>query len=202
MICALILAAGPAKRMGESKQLLPLAGKPLLQHVVDLACSLPFAKVFVILGAYEEEIRRQIDFGPAEPVHNPWYREGMASSLRIGFSLLPERCEAAAIMLGDQPLVRRETVMRLLQEFELHRPLFVVPRYRGQRGNPCIASTLIRAEAMSLRGDVGLRALFSRHEPSIRFVDVDDPGILLDIDTRRDYMEARRLMEGGVSPVA
>lgn len=191
LLCALILAAGPGRRIGGRKQLLELGGKPMLQHVIDLACSLPFERVLVVLGAHEEEIRKAIRFDRAEPLVNPHYEEGLASSLRLGFSALCERCEAVAIFLGDQPFVRRETVLKLLREFQRARPLIVVPTYRGQRGNPCIASSGLRDEVARLRGDVGLRALFPKYAPRIRYVPVEDPGILLDVDTAGDYERAR-----------
>jgi xanthine/CO dehydrogenase XdhC/CoxF family maturation factor len=58
--------------------------------------------------------------------------------------------------------------------------------YQGFRGNPVLLDRSVFAEVQALKGDVGCRAIFGDHTDSILKFPVDDPGILLDIDSRDD----------------
>ncbi|MDE2259940.1 MAG: hypothetical protein KGK17_06425, partial [Betaproteobacteria bacterium] len=60
-------------------------------------------------------------------------------------------------------------------------------RYRGQRGNPVGFSSHFREALMALRGDQGARRLLDVHRQEVCWLDVDDPGILLDIDVPNDW---------------
>jgi xanthine/CO dehydrogenase XdhC/CoxF family maturation factor len=66
------------------------------------------------------------------------------------------------------------------------RPQVVIPTYKGFRGNPVLLDRSVFAEVMEIRGDVGCRAIFGRHTENISKLEVDDVGILLDVDTTQD----------------
>jgi molybdenum cofactor cytidylyltransferase len=65
----------------------------------------------------------------------------------------------------------------------------VIPFYRGRRGNPVAIGAAYRDELLQLTGDVGARALFQRHAAQVVRLDVDDPGVLADVDTPRDLTQ-------------
>ncbi len=182
MISAIILAAGQATRFGQSKQLTPLRGKPLLQHVVESVNASRADDVIIVLGAYADEIRAQLHFGRARPVLNAAYAEGMSTSIRAGLRAMGEDTEAAMIVLGDEPFVRTRTVDDLIEEYERTRAAAVIPTHKGIRGNPVIVDRRLFPEMMNLRGDVGCRAIFADYAGSIVKLAVDDGGVLADID--------------------
>jgi molybdenum cofactor cytidylyltransferase len=90
-------------------------------------------------------------------------------------------------VLADQPFVRPETIDRIIERYRSSDAEIVIPFYDGQRGNPVLLDRSVFSEAMALQGDAGARAIFGSHAGGIEKVDVDDSGILLDIDGRADY---------------
>lgn len=181
-VSAVVLAAGMATRMGAVKQLLPLHGKSLLEHVLDTLRASDVREIVLVLGFAAEEIRARVPLVSARVVMNHAYREGMASSLRTGIAAVDPESEAVLIVLADQPFVRTETINRLIAE----RCAIAIPTYNGTRGNPVRIARALFPEVLQLSGDSGCRALFSAHADEIVKVPVDDPGILIDFDTRDD----------------
>lgn len=182
-VSAVVLAAGMAARMAAVKQLLPLHGKPLLEHVLDSLRASDLREIVLVLGFAADEIRRRVPLHSEKIVINHAYREGMASSLRAGISAINTASKAALIVLADQPLVRTSTINRLIAEPDT----IAIPTHNGQRGNPVLIGRSLFPEVLQLSGDTGCRALFSAHASEIVEVPVDDPGILIDFDTRADW---------------
>ncbi len=187
---AVILAAGTSARMGRPKQLLPLDGTTLLARVIENVRSAGLAEIVLVLGASAEAIRRQLPQSLLEGLKievNQAYAQGMASSLREGLSALNPQTAAALIVLGDQPLLRPETLRQIMAGYHRSGAQIVIPSHQGKRGNPVLLGRPVFPEVMSLEGDTGCRAIFSRHLDAILKVEVEDPGILLDIDDPDDY---------------
>jgi len=76
MISAIVLAAGEAKRMGQTKQLIELQGKPLLQHVLDSLLASQVDEVILVLGHDADKILKTLCTGEIKIVINPAFREG------------------------------------------------------------------------------------------------------------------------------
>ena len=147
-------------------------------------------EIVLVLGSSAEAIRQQLSQPLLEGVKvvvNPAYGEGMASSLRAGLSALDPHSRAALIILGDQPFVRPQTLDQLMNEYRRSGAQIVVPSYQGNRGNPVLLDRSVFSEAMALEGDVGCRAIFGNHLEGIVNVEVEDMGVLLDIDDPEDY---------------
>src|SRR5262249_51209287 len=75
----------------------------------------------------------------------------------------------------------------LIECHRTRRPQIVIPMFRGFRGNPVLLDRSVFAEVRELSGDVGCRAIFGKHTENIYKLPMDDPGILLDIDSREDF---------------
>jgi molybdenum cofactor cytidylyltransferase len=189
-VSAVILAAGASTRMGQAKQLLPLGGTTVLSQTIDNVRSAGLVEIVLVLGASAEVIRRQLPQSLLEGlkvVVNQAYRQGMASSLREGLSALDPQTGGALIILGDQPFVRPQTLHQIMAGYHRSGAQIVIPSYQGKRGNPVLLSRSVFPEVMALEGDTGCRAIFSNHLNAILKVEVEDPGILLDIDNQHDY---------------
>jgi xanthine dehydrogenase accessory factor len=186
MLSAIVLAAGEAKRFGRCKQLIPLGGKTLLEHVLGNLRRSKIDDVVVVLGAYADEIREQVRFENERLVSNPDYAGGMSTSIQAGLRALPATADAAMIVLADQPFVTAATLDALAAEYERTRASVVLPTYNGFRGNPVIVDRALFAEMMNLRGDIGCRSVFGDHADSIVKVAVEDQGVVTDIDTQQD----------------
>ncbi|HSP16035.1 MAG TPA: NTP transferase domain-containing protein [Thermoanaerobaculia bacterium] len=192
MISAIVLAAGQAKRFGDCKQLLPINGKPLLQHVLDTLRQSKVDDVVVVLGAYANEIRQQIQFRDERIIANPDYEKGMSTSIQAGLRAIDS--DAAFIVLADQPFVTAKTYDLLIDEYRRSRPKATIPTFNGFRGNPVLIEKSLFPEIMEIRGDTGARAIFGNHQ--VTKVPVDDRGVLIDIDTPEDVILSRADGEG------
>lgn len=191
---AIVLAAGRSTRMGEAKQLLRLGESTVLGQTLENVRAAGVDEIVLVLGFSAQSIREQLPISVIEGlkiVVNQAYEQGMASSLREGLSALDPQTEAALVVLADQPFTRPETLNRLIEEHRRTHAQIVIPMYKGSRGNPVLLDRSVFPEVMALDGDVGCRAIFGSHPEGIVKVEVDDMGILLDIDSKDDYERLR-----------
>jgi molybdenum cofactor cytidylyltransferase len=185
-ISAIILAAGTSSRMGQAKQLLPLGSSTVLAQTIEHARAAGVDEV----GSSAEPIRHQLSpslLAGVKVVVNQSYQQGMASSLHAGLSALDPRSAATLIILGDQPFTLPQTLDQIIQAYRDSGAPIVIPTCQGTRGNPVLLDRSVFSEAMALEGDVGCRAIFGKHLEEIVNVEVEDRGILLDLDDREDY---------------
>ena len=187
-VSAVILAAGTSSRMGKAKQLLALGESTVLAQTLAHVQAAALHEIILVLGASAETIRRRLP-SPRELkiVVNHAYQQGIASSLRAGLSAVDPGSHAALIVLGDQPFIRPQTLDRIVAEYQRSQAQIVIPTHQGQRGNPVLLDRSVFAEVMALEGDVGSRAIFARHLDGIVNVEVEDSGVLLDLDDPVDY---------------
>jgi molybdenum cofactor cytidylyltransferase len=203
VIAVVALAAGKGGRMGGNKMLLPWKNRPLLVHVLEAALRLPsLHSVTVVLGCDAERVLAALErhFGPYPPfdvVRNPDWRDGQSASLRHGLASIlarPDGEKIAGVMflLGNQPLIRAQTLADLLSAHTAPAPretacMASAPSYRGQRGNPVILSRALFPRIAELRGDAGARGILDELGDGLRLVQVGDPGVCRDIDTPDAY---------------
>lgn len=191
---AVVLAAGRSARMGESKQLLHVGEQTVLERTLGNVRGAGVDEIVLVLGFSAEIIRQRL---PApllvglKVVINHDFAQGMASSLREGLSAVSPQMDAALIVLADQPFVRPETLDRIIERYRCSDAEIVIPLLRGSRGNPVLLNRSIFPEVMALDGDTGCRAIFGSHADGIVELDVDDAGVLLDIDSKDDYERLR-----------
>jgi molybdenum cofactor cytidylyltransferase len=200
-LTGIILAAGASTRMGRPKQLLPLAGRPLLQRSVDAAAAARLDELILVLGHRAAEIRDALDL-PESPrcrvVVNERYREGQAGSLRLGLRSADPAAAAAAILLGDQPLVTAELIDRVVRAYREAGALAARPEYVGAGGervpgHPVLLGRSTWAELERLGGDRGARDLLAAHPDWLHEVPLGD-GPPPDVDTEEDWRRAEKAL--------
>lgn len=183
----IILAAGKSRRMGANKLLLPFRGKPVLQHVVDAACTSSLSPLLLVLGPECDAIRTQIISDTLLLVENPEYSSGYSSSLQAGLRALDTPCSGVMFLLGDQPLVTTQTIEALITAFQKEPQRWVAPTWQGQRGNPVITPASWFDRFFALKGDTGPREHLKDPAANLKLVEVDDRGVVFDIDSPEDY---------------
>lgn len=194
---ALILCAGRSSRMGAFKPILPLGGETLIERVIRLFREAGIADVTVVLGHRAGCVLPLLERLGVRPVLNDRYDEGMFSSLRVGVGSLDRNRRAFFLLPVDIPFVKPETLLSLMDAFREGEIDVCRPSFRGRYGHPpLIASTLIPA-IEEFDGTGGLRVLLARYQRRTAEVAVEDPGVLLDVDTRDDYEVAQKAMTGG-----
>lgn len=187
MIWAMILAAGESKRMGKPKLLLPFGEKTMIETVIDRVIQSKVEKILVVLGSNWKKIEKKIGNLPLEIAINPDFKEGMLSSVQHGFHELPEDARAVLVFLGDQPSIPSEVIDSVIDAFRKTGKGIVLPVYKGERGHPVLIDMKYRHEVENLNPEVGLRELVYGQTDDILEVEVDDAGILRDINDIEDY---------------
>lgn len=179
--------------MGSPKALLPYRGETFLNRLIRIF-SEQCDSVTAVLGYHAEQIRSSIE-EPVEVLVNPAPEQGQLSSLQHA---LRQMSEADLLLYSpvDYPAISQETVRTLLAT-----PCesFVIPRYDGRHGHPVLCNWTMAKEFLALPvTGKGAREVVHRHVSTTRYIDVEDPGILRDIDDPAAYAEL--IGEGGRRP--
>lgn len=186
-ISGVILAAGRSSRLGRPKQLLDLAGEPLLRHIVRNALSSNLSDVVLVLGHQAPEIASAIGEWGQRLVINPVYDEGQSTSLRVGLGALDPASSAVMFLLGDQPQVNPTIINAVIERFlECGAPI-VMPTYGGVPANPVLFSSEFFPELLTVSGDEGARAIVKHHCVRVSHIAVSDGPPPQDVDTEADY---------------
>ncbi len=188
MICAIVLAAGRASRMGTQKLLLPFAGKTVITHIADQLLASTLDKVYVVAGHKPDRIVQKLTDRTADVLINPNYAAGgMLSSVLCGFEALPADCEAVLVVLGDQPGITTQLVDDMVRSFRKTEKGILVPLHNGKRGHPILVARHYHAELQSHYADIGLRGLLYAHPDDIFELNVSTSSVLGDMDYPQDY---------------
>jgi molybdenum cofactor cytidylyltransferase len=189
IIDGIVLAAGASRRMGEPKPLLEVDGQSFLERAIKLLRGAGCRYVLAVVGPDDEWVTRLADASGAAVVINEQPDSEQIDSLRLGIANLPEGFDAVAVLPVDFPRIEQPTVDALLAEFARQPSAVLNPAYHGQAGHPVIFSRDVVAEL--LRPDLpdGARTVIDRHAAEARAFEVDDPGVLIDIDTPADFRE-------------
>lgn len=179
----LILAAGESRRMGYPKALLRYRKQSFLDTLAGLFAARCSA-VIVVLGARADKIRARAA-RPATFVVNPDYARGQTTSMQCGLRAVPPDADGVLFTLVDHPAVAPETIDALLAGPGA--ALLRVPRYRGRRGHPIWFSRGLIPEFLALPETGAARDVVRAHAAETEFLDVDDPGILADINDAEAY---------------
>ena len=191
MITAIIPAAGLSRRMGRPKLLLPWGETTVLGQVVSIFLDAGVEDILVVTGGDRDRIEAMVS-SPARTTYNREYAHGeMLSSVQCGLRALETGTEAVLVALADQPLIQSQSVRSVIQTYRRSEAKIVVPSFRRRRGHPWLVDSAHWGEILELNAPQSLRDFLKRHGDDIHHVDVPDPGILRDLDTPEDYLQAR-----------
>lgn len=182
-----ILAAGAASRMRQPKLLLPWQGQALIRHAVHTALQAGLDPVVVVTGAWALEIQAVLDGLTVQLAHNPDWKSGQSSSVRVGIRALPATTQAVIFLLGDQPFISVELLQALLNMYALNSPAILAPYVGEKRSNPVLFDRSVFEAMCGLQGDAGARSLFDQYPPAR--LPWPDERLLFDVDTPEDYQK-------------
>lgn len=186
-ISGIILAAGAGIRMGETKQLLPFNGTPILEHVIRNALRSHLDEIIVVIGHDADRVKKSVNFSGTKKIVNTAYLNGHSSSLIKGLENISKDSSAALFLLGDQPLISFSLINKIMDAFMPSGKNIGIPFFNKKRGNPVIIRSPLFDQLKSLSGDSGPRVLFRQFQNDILDIQVNDGSILIDIDTRKNY---------------
>ena len=197
MPIAILPAAGASARMGRPKLLLPFGGSTVLGATVDALRRGGIGEMLVVVAPDDAALAAAAAALGAAVARNPDPERGMLSSIWAGLAALggaaavAERGDWLAVCPGDLPRLAPATVAALLRAAAAGEALLVLPRRGAARGHPLLIHPRLAREIPDLDPAIGLRQLRWRHRERTVELEVDDPGVVADVDTPADYEALR-----------
>ena len=136
-VTGIVLAAGLGTRMGDTKQLVDLGGRPMIAVSVGTALASGLDRVIVVVGHDADAVAAAVPEG-ADVVVNPRYERGNLTSFRAGLEAAGEN--AVMLLLGDMPGMTTEIIDRCLDDYASVAPWALVARYDDGIGHPYVFS--------------------------------------------------------------
>lgn len=174
--------------MGTPKALLTLHGETFLDRLIGLfqpVCG----QVVVVLGYQAETITqglaREADF-----VTNPDPSRGQFSSLQCGFRALRPGARAVFFTPVDYAGVDGETIEQLAAA--RGEQLLTVPQFGGKHGHPVLAEAPLIPFFTEDAPERTAREIIHSHVDRTRYVNVEDPGVTMDVDTPEAYEQLKQ----------
>ena len=188
-IRGVLLAAGYSTRFGSNKLLHPLpAGSPDAGVPIALAAARRFVEALpdsiAVIRPRAQRLGKLLRDAGCTIVVCKNAAEGMGVSLAEGVRAAAD-ARGWVVALADMPFLRPETI-RVVAKALAEGAAIAAPAYRGERGHPVGFARRFFDELSALRGDAGAREILRKHPDSIALYDVDDRGVLRDIDEPSD----------------
>lgn len=195
MVDGIVLAAGFSTRMGRAKALLtdPATGESFVASVARALLD-GGAATAIVVGRPEDATLRDTVTGLGASVRfvaNHDASRGQLSSLVAALDAIDARVTRAAIVMPvDLPRVRATTVAALIGAFLSGTYHIARATFKGRHGHPVLFDRLLFDELRRADPAAGARAVV--HARAVLDVEVDDPGVLHDVDTPEDYERLMR----------
>ncbi|MED1470135.1 nucleotidyltransferase family protein [Bacillus salipaludis] len=186
---AIILAAGYSSRTNAFKLTLPLGQMTVLEQTISKFEGI-CTRIIVVAGFQAEIIKEEIakissknDYSfQITFVYNENFTQGMFRSIQTGCNEVQD--STFFLTPGDCPLVKKETI-QLIAKSEGD---VVIPSFHYKGGHPIKLSSEVKKKILETPPDCNLREVLNYYEKN--YMNVDDPGVLMDVDTQEDYQKA------------
>lgn len=191
-VTAVILAAGQARRMGQTKQLLPWGKTTVLGQTIHNLKQTTVHNICVVSGHEAEAVETIAAVENVYAVRNRQFATGeMITSLQTAVHQLPPQITAVLVILADQPMVQPDSIEQILAAYWQGKGELIAPVYQGQRGNPVLIGRAYFEELLHLSPDDAPRTLLRRHPDKLHLLPVDSDTILRDLDSPEQYERER-----------
>jgi molybdenum cofactor cytidylyltransferase len=188
-VSAILLAAGRSQRMGSPKPLLPVQGRPAVVRCLECLRDSQVADVVLVVNPGGGDIVDAVRNFPVRVAVNELTGSDMAGSVKAGLPLVDLGATGVLVCLCDHPLVSPDTLASMTSAHSQTPGAIIIPTWRGAKGHP----TLFPRPVLEDLGTFAtLRDVIGRHSAKIALLDVDDEGVVLDMDTPGDY---RRILD-------
>ncbi|MGE5843348.1 MAG: nucleotidyltransferase family protein [Syntrophaceae bacterium] len=183
-VSAILLAAGRSQRMGAPKPLLPIRGRPAVVRCLECLRDSQVPDIVVVVNPEGGAIAEAAGEFPVRVAVNELPGSDMAESVKAGLSLVDRDATGVLVCLCDHPLVSPETIAAMASAHSRMPGAIVIPAWRGRRGHPTLFPRLLLE---GLETFATLRDIIGHHDSEISILDVNDEGVVLDMDTPEDY---------------
>jgi molybdenum cofactor cytidylyltransferase len=192
-VAGVLLAAGLSSRMGSNKMLFELEGESVLRGAAKRALAGGLSPLVVVLGHQAETARRELDGLACQAVINPDYELGINTSLKTGIAAVadvPEKPQAALVMLADMPFVTAEMIAALIARYRSSMAPLVISDYEGVNAPPMLYDRSLFKELGEMSGEGCGRQVVKRHRSEAEVLPWP-VAALADLDVPEDFERAR-----------
>jgi len=185
----IVLAAGQGRRFGGSGHKLEqrLGDSDVLGSSLRHAVESGLPVVVVTTAALAPLAARHLAESDVVVVSDEEAQRGMGRSIASGVAARPH-ASGWLVLPADMPLVRPTSIRAVAAA--LRQSPVAYAQHRGRRGHPVGFGAELYSELVVLDSDEGARRVAARY-PAFG-VELDDPGVLLDVDTPADLAAARQ----------
>lgn len=195
-----VLAAGQGSRFKGAQHKLeqPLNGSSVLGSTLSHVSASGLPVVLVATRALAAHALRWLPSRDIVTLSDEQARRGMGCSIAAGV-IHSGTSSGWLILPGDMPLVRARTLRAVAAALDAHPVVYA--QYRGRRGHPVGFAAELYSELVALTGDEGARRIVARYP--VHGEEVDDPGVLVDVDTVEDlHLVQSRAAQGELPSAA
>ena len=181
---AIILAAGRSAHMEELKPMLRMGQTTMIQREIDTIRQAGISPIVVVTGYQADVLERHISHRGAVCIRNKRYETSqMYGSICMGLRHIQKKADRVLLFPADVPMITADTIEKMAQA----PGSMAVPVCQGKKGHPVMLSKEVFGHILTYRGGKGLRGAMDAWGEGVREIEVEDPGVLLDTNTKMDY---------------
>lgn len=185
-IGVVVLAAGLSRRYGAQNKLLRMVdGESMVRRVISLFDRLGFGTLLAVVGHDADLVEGELAGLQVATVFNPLFNDGMGGSVAVGIKAISNYdVDGALICVADLPGLNAACVRSVCEAFRAAGSQRVaIPCFAGERGHPVCIPKRLFGELMKLSGESGAKQTIAADVFEPVFVEQDDSGCILDVDT-------------------
>ena len=172
-----IMASGLSKRFGSNKLMADFNGKPMILHALQASDSLKDHRVVVTRHADVAALCQEQ--GVNVILHDLPHR---SDTIRLGLEALGD-VDACLFLPADQPLLRRDTVTALVNQWEADQEKILRPFHNDTPGSPVLFPRWALPELQNLPEGKGGNWVIKNHPEKTAAMQIGNPYELMDADT-------------------
>ena len=192
-VTAIILAAGLGRRMNGDKLHLKLNKKEIIDTVLSTVASVDFKEKIVVTN--DPVIIAKAKLLNFIPVLNIDAPAGQGTSIIKGVLASDQTASGYLFIMGDQPLLSKDTIEIILKAFKESPTSIILPMYGEKPGSPALFPSTLKQELLSLDGDFGGKVVMKNHPELVKKVSISSPQELFDVDTKEDYEAIKKIFQ-------
>ena len=189
---AVIPAAGVSSQTGRFKPMLPVGDETIIRRVIHILQKTGISRIVVIGGYHYQELKKHLDDLDIDVIYNKDFgKTDMLYSIALGLKRLQKECSKIVFCPGDMSVIDSGTLEKIIaSDGDV-----VIPTYNGHAGHPIMLSRSVFPTIISYDGKNGLRGALDSFPGVCKNIPVNDEGILMDLNYRKDYEEMLRKIE-------
>lgn len=185
-----IMASGLGKRFGGNKLMEPLADKSVIEWILETTADVFDRRVVVTRSNAVKALCEELDIECI--IHEQPYR---SDTVRIGLSAMMDEIDHCFFTPADQPLIRRETIIDMVEQAKKSEGKIVRPAFQEVVGAPIGFPSKYFEELLDLPEGKGGGFVARKHISDVEYVSVKNEYELWDIDTTEDLEKIKNVIK-------